>query len=49
MLTARAARRRREFAVRSALGAGRARLIRQLLAEGISLWTVASVGGLWLA
>jgi len=49
VLSARAARRRRELAVRSALGAGRARLVRQLLAEGISLWVAASVGGILLA
>ena len=49
LLSARAARRRRELAVRSALGASRARLARQLLAEAISLWAVASATGLFFA
>jgi predicted permease len=49
LLSVRAARRRQEFDLRSALGASRTRLVRQLLAESLSLWTVATVAGVLLA
>jgi putative ABC transport system permease protein len=46
---ARAAARRNEFALRTALGAGRARLIRQTLAENTVLALLAGVVGLFFA
>lgn len=49
MLLTRAARREKEMGIRTALGAGRGRLIRQLLTETLLLAAGGGVGGLLIA
>jgi predicted permease len=49
LLLVRALARQQEMTIRVSIGAGRLRLVRQLMTEGIILSTVAAIGGLFVA
>lgn len=49
LLLVRALARRREMTVRLAIGAGRGRLVRQLITEGLLLTILAAIGGILVA